>query len=312
MLSCWWGEVGWQLTRATSREELRAALEPLSEHPNRHRISRLLLASFGSATAEDIRKERHVNERLISAIYEAQARQRECEALVRTAEIAFGQASPEQKDAVEAQLLGRKTDLQTANNTCNAASRGQQAHEKKLEQMEADFAQDELLMFIDKRLIKGRYARNPRNLADAMGGLPYTRGVHFMGAWQSYARCSKLPCPPHFRFELFETIQSIWKRSQKSKLAAAEFFYQEIMALPNTVKTVDQTNIAVEDKAENAVRSYLLNNWPIWRLAIEKSLEYQGDQERIPFFICVNFTKVQSDPKTSVYLVLGTTEKTRD
>lgn len=26
MLSCWWGEVGWQLPRATTREELRAAL----------------------------------------------------------------------------------------------------------------------------------------------------------------------------------------------------------------------------------------------------------------------------------------------
>ena len=313
MLSCWWGEVGWQLPRATTREELRAALEPLREHSNRHRISRLLLASFGSATAEQIRKGRQVNEGLIAAIYEAHARQRECEDLVRTAEIALGQASPEQKEAVEAQLLRRKTDLQTANSTCNAASRGQQAHEKKLEQMEADFAQDELLMFIDKRLIKGRYARNPRNLADAMGGLPYTQGVHFMGAWQSYARCSKLPCPLHHRFELFETIQSIWKRSQKSKLPTVEFFYQEIMALPKTVKTVDpQTNIAVEDKAENAVRSHLLNYWPIWRLAIEKSLEYQGEQERIPFFICANFTKVQSDPKTSVYLVLGTTEKTRD
>src|SRR5207253_11314709 len=47
MLSCWWGEVGWQLPRATTREELRAALEPLREHSNRHRISRLLLASFG-------------------------------------------------------------------------------------------------------------------------------------------------------------------------------------------------------------------------------------------------------------------------
>ena len=73
-----------------------------------------------------------------------------------------------------------------------------------------------------------------------------------------------------------------------------------------------QTNIAVEDKAENAVRSHLLNYWPIWRLAIEKSLEYKGEQERIPFFTCANFRKIQSDPKTSVALVLGAAEKTKN
>ena len=57
MLSCWWGEVGWQLTRANTREELRAALVPLKEHPNRHRISRLLIVNPDSATAEQIREQ---------------------------------------------------------------------------------------------------------------------------------------------------------------------------------------------------------------------------------------------------------------
>src|SRR2546430_4708670 len=101
MLSCWWGEVGWQLTRATTREELRAGLEPLREHPNRHRISRLLLVSSDLATAEQIREGRQVNARLVAAIYEASARQRDCMNLVNQAEIAMGQASPEAKAAAE-------------------------------------------------------------------------------------------------------------------------------------------------------------------------------------------------------------------
>jgi len=44
------------------REELRTALAPLRDHPNRYRISRLLLVSPGSATAEQIREERQAFE----------------------------------------------------------------------------------------------------------------------------------------------------------------------------------------------------------------------------------------------------------
>jgi hypothetical protein len=91
-----------------------------------------------------------------------------------------------------------------------------------------------------------------------------------------------------------------------------EFFYQEIAALPRTtlVKVVDPiTNEKFRKKAENGVRSGLLNFWPIWRLAIEKSLESPVEPDRMPFLICANFTNVQRDPKTSVYMVLGATEK---
>jgi hypothetical protein len=315
MLSCWWGEVGWQLPRVTTREQLRAALEPLREHPNRHRISRLLLVSSDSATAEQIREERQANAKAIEKIYDANARQRECMDAVSQAQMALGQATPEQTKEVKEQVLKRQADLQAANRAYDGACSAQQAIEKKLDQMEAGFAQDELLMFIETRFIKGKYARSPRNLADAMAGLPYTQGVHFMGVWQSYARCSKLDCVPHHRFQLFETIQSIWKKSKKSKLPPLEFFHQEITALPKTVvsKTVDPlTKKEVSDKTENGVRSYLLNYWPIWNLAIQKSLESSVEPERVPFLICANFTLVQRDPKTSVYMVLGAAEKIKN
>ena len=77
MLSCWWGEVGWQLPRATTREELRAALEPLREHPNRHRISRLVFSTPDFATAEQIREERRADEDALAQIYKAHTKQRE-------------------------------------------------------------------------------------------------------------------------------------------------------------------------------------------------------------------------------------------
>ena len=288
------------------------ALGPVREHPNRHRISRLLLVSSESATAEQIREKRKTNEEAIKDIYEAQARQRKCLDAVTLAEMAKGQASPEQMKEVEVQVSRRKDELKAANTAYDAACAAQQAIATQLDQMEAGYAQDQLLMFIDRRFINGKYARTPLNFANAVAGLPYMQGVDFMGAWQSYVRCSKLPCVPHHRFQLFETIQSIWKKSGKSKLPMVEFFHQEITALPKTVKIVDPiTKKESEDRVENGVRSYLLNFWPIWSLAIEKSLDSPVEQDRLPFLICASFTKVQSDPKTSVLMVLGATEKTK-
>jgi hypothetical protein len=311
MFSCWWGEVGWQLPRATTREKLWAALEPVREHPSRYHISRLLLDGSETATAEQIREKRKVNEEAIKEIYEAQARQRTCLDAVTLADMAKGQASPEQTKDVEVQLSRRKDELKEANAAYDAACAAQQAIATQLDRMEAGYAQGQLLMFIDRRFINGKYARTPLNFANAMAGLPYTQGVDFMGAWQSYGRCSKLSCPPHHRFQLFETVQSIWKKSGKSKLPMVEFFHQEVTALPRTVvlKTVDPlTKEEVRNRADNPIRSYLLDNWPIWSLAIKKSLESPIEPDRTPFFICANFTEVQRDPKTPVALVLGVTE----
>jgi hypothetical protein len=312
MLSCWWGEVGWQLPRATTREELRAALEPLKDHADRNRINRLLIPTAVSAKAEQIREAREANGLLIANICDAQNRQRLSMDSVTQAQIALGQASPNQLKAVKAKLSQLQAESEEANRKHRTACNEQDQFQSRIDLMEAGFAQDELLRFIDKRFINGKYARNPRNLADAMAGLPWAYGIRFLGVWQSYARCTKIDCPPHPRFQLFETIQSIWKISRKSKLPVLEFFFQQITALPKTktVKKIDpMTEEEFEDQAENWIRSHLLDLWPIWSLAIERSLEPPVEQDRLPFLICANFTKVQSDPKTSVLLVLGATEK---
>jgi hypothetical protein len=98
-------------------------------------------------------------------------------------------------------------------------------------------------------------------------------------------------------------------------LPLLEFFQQEITALSKNkmVKKVDPiTGEEFEDKVLNMVRYVLVNDWPIWALAIRKSFEFQVEIERVPFMICANFTKVQRDPGTSVARVLGTTEKNKN
>jgi hypothetical protein len=316
MFSYWWGEVGWQLPRATTRDELRSALEPLKDHPDRYHINRLLLLSKDSVTAEDIREQRGKNKSAITTMYEAQQKQRSCLDLFTQAQMALGQASLEQVDAVKTRIAERKAVLDAANAAYDDACRIQRDVEKKLDEMEAGYAQEELLTFINTRFIKPKkkYARNPENLANAIAGLPLTSTVPFMGAWQSYVRSSKLKCEPHHKFQLFETIQSIWNKSRKSGVPLLELFPQEIAAMQKsfTVRKIDPiTGEEFEDKTLNMVRYTLENDWPIWKLAIKKSFEFQVEIERVPFLICANFTRVQRDPGTPVALVLEETEKTK-
>jgi hypothetical protein len=314
MLSCWWGEVGWQLPRATTRNELLEALEPLKDHPDKYDINRLLLASTESAKAEEIREQRKRNEFAIAKMHDAQEKQRSCLDLFSQAQMVLGHALPEQVDAVKARISERQAERQAADRAYEDACALQRAVANKLDEMEAGYAQDELLMFIKTRFIEGKkkYARNPENLANAIAGLPLCPTIPFMGAWQSYVRCSKLDCGPHHRFQIFETLQSTWRKSRKSEVPLLEFFRQEIIALPKTkmVRKDDPiTGEEFDDKALNMIRYLLVNDWPVWALAIKKSFEFQVEIERVPFMICANFTKVQRDPGTSVALVLGATEK---
>ncbi len=309
MLSCWWGEVGWQLPRATTRDELLSALEPLKDHPDRYRINRLLLPSSKSATAEEIREQRKQNESAIAKMYEDQQKQRSALDLFTQTQMALGQASPSQVEAVKARIAQRKGELEAASAAYDDSCRMQRDVANKLDEIEAGYAQDELLMFIKTRFIKAKkkFARNPENLANAIAGLPLAPTVPFMGAWQSYVRCSKLEREPHYRFQLFETIQSIWNKSRESTLPLLEFFHEEISALQEkvTVKKADPiTGEEFKEKVLNMVRYTLRNDWPIWKLAIRKSFEFQVEIDRVPFLICANFTKVQRDPGTPVALLL--------
>jgi hypothetical protein len=314
MLSSWWGEVGWQLPRATTRNELLVALEPLKDHSDKYDINRLLLASTETATAEEIREQRKRNEFAIEKMHEAQDKQRSCLDLFSQAQMVLGHALPAQVDGVKARISERQAELQAADRAYEDACALQRDIARKLDEMEAGYAQDELLMFIKIRFIerKKKYARNPENLANAIAGLPLCPTISFMGAWQSYLRCSKLDREPHHRFQIFEKLQSTWRKSRKSKVPLLEFFRKEIIALPKTkmVNKVDPiTGEEFDDKSLNMIRYLLVNDWPVWALAIRKSFEFQVEIERVPFMICANFAKVQKDPATPIALVLGSTEK---
>jgi hypothetical protein len=294
MLCPWWPDVGWQLVTATTRVELRQALQPATVHGNKQYVDRLLRATDVTSDAPQVRKRRIALGNAVKAMHDAQAKRNKCMEQCREIEFAWSQATPDQVEFVKREFPTRRAACQDAQDQAFTAETKERALENELLDMEAAYSQDELLMFITK----AKYALNPLNLANAMAGLPNAIDVPFLGAWQSHARCSKLDCsePYSFHYELFETIQSIWERSKSSSSPLFEFFALEVKALPKTVVTTHPT--MGTNRVDNYVRAKLCENWWYLQRAIERSLQAKDDPRPMHFIIASNFDKIIAEPRT--------------
>jgi len=309
ILSWRWTDIGWQLTTATTREELRQALQAVKDHPDRHLIARLLRPTKNTTTsAGQIRKKRLAHGEAVKCMNDAQTNCNKCMNGCREVEVAMSQAKPEQIDFIQREFLNRRAECQEAQNQLRAAKAAESMLEEELLNEEAAFAQDELLTFIKK----GKYALHPLNLANAMAGLPYATSVPFVGVWQSHARCSKLECSgwPSYGYQVFKTIDSIWKDSERSSISRLELFQEEIKALPKTVRTRIPGETKFQ-KADNYVRTYLSENWWYLQHAIEKSVQITDDPRPMPFIICSTFNELLGSARTAADLVMAEAARIR-
>jgi hypothetical protein len=307
LLSVAWGDIGWQLPRATTLEELRAALEPLRGHPNEQYVTVFLRPTFVLSTAEEVRAARKKLGKAVEHCRLAREHHDKCIADSRTAEFAINDATPEEQGVFFVELLRRWRDGATARKDREAAELAEKDLDQKLRDKEAGFALSELLDFITQR----KYARNPLRLANAMAGLPD------MGWEQSYARCSAIKCGswPQFQFRLFRTIKAIWnRRVQHPELPITQLFRQEIERLPKTV-IIDipqpPPNPPKRGKVENALRSHLADNWRHLRLAIEEVVGSENHPEKVPFLLLSGFTRNIGKPRTPQDSILIEQEKIR-
>lgn len=284
LLSVWWANVGWQLRNATSREELRQALEPLANKNNGNLVAMFLKSTPLIATGKEVRLTRKSLGKAVKRRYEAQAKRNDPVRLYCEAETAVMEARADQLWRVRRELLKRQSILLAAREELRSASELEQNLEKQLAKEEASFAQQELVRILSER----RCARNPLRLANAMAGLP------FLTARVSYDRCSKIECVgwPRFDFRLFQKIESIWKlRNRYRGLSAVELYRQEIKKLPKTFR---------KSKTENSLRKRLADDFGWLKSAIEKSLESNVDPDRVPFLITSKFSENRGLPTTAL------------
>jgi hypothetical protein len=305
LLAVAWGDIGWQLPRATTLEELRTALEPLRGHANEQYVTVFLRPTFVVSTAEEVRAERKDLAKAIEDCRLTREHQDKCLADSRTAEFAMNDAEPEQQGMFFVELLRGWRDSATARKDREVAEKEEKNLDKDLRAKEAGFALSELLDFITQK----KYARNPLRLANAMAGLPD------IGWAQSYARCSAIKCAswPQFQFRLFRTIKAIWnRRVHHPDLTPAQLFRQEIEALPKTVIIVipqPPPDPPKKGKMENALRSHLADNWRLLRLAIEDVAGLENHPDQIPFLLLACFIRNIAKPRTAQDLVLIAKEK---
>jgi len=305
LLSATWADIGSQLPQATSLEELGLALEPLRGHASEHDVVLFLRRTSVTATAKEIRAKRKEHALLSERSREAQTTHDSCVDACRVAESAMNKAQSEQQQSMLFELLKRWRKAAEARSELKAAQIAEKTIREQLRDEEAGFAQNELLDFIKR----GKYARNPLGLANAMAALPDM-------TWeQSHARCSKIKCGqwPTFPIRIFETIKRIWnRRNSHPDLALPQLFRQEIEKLPKTVlASVLQPfpHSVKKRKIDNPVRCHLAENWRYLRLAIEEVAGLEVPPGRVPFLILSHFNENMAKPRTPLDLILITNER---
>jgi hypothetical protein len=303
-----WPEIGWQLSTAETREELRLAVRPLQDYPNRQYIDRLLRQTCGRGDEHEIRTIRLSLGDDVKQMHRAQSHCSECLNRCREIENAMIQARADQCEILLNEFSKRRTQCQAAQDRSRIATKEQLRRENQLLDEEAAYAQDELLAFI----LKGKYGFHPLNLANAVAGLPFAIGVPFMGAWQSHARCSKIKAPgwPHHTYQVFKIIESGWKDASSSTQAMIDVFEEKIRALPKRV--IHEHPQLGRRKVENYARQFLCENWFHLQRAINKSLETQDDPRPTFFVIASNLNKFVGEPKTQADSAVAETARIRD
>jgi hypothetical protein len=308
MLSSWWPHVGWQLITASSREQIRAALLPLKDHPDRHLIGRLSRSGEVIAEASEIRKKRVTYRQAVERRYSTQSERDRCGRDCRELEAAINAARTDQINGMLREFVRQGSAYHSIYRDALIAEAEEEEGETELLAMESGFAQEQLLLFITK----AKYTLNPWHLARAMAGLPYAIEVPFLGAPQSHYRCAALICPawPNYRYQIFETIRSCWEHAQHSTLSPVDVFQNKIHNLPRVVMQTHPT--MGKHKCDNYVRSHLCENWWDMERAIELSLKTTDDLRPMHFTIAANFDLCIGQPKTMADVALAKAARLRD
>ena len=293
LLSVKWYEIGWELPKAKTMDQLRSALNPLKGHPYSDRVVQFLHTTTTPSSTKEIRALRKRRGKAIETLRNFQFEFDRYDREARTAEIAMNEADSNSQHILFANLLKRWAECKHAKANLNEGQAVVNKLQQELASKEACLCQNELLDFIDK----GKYARDPEGFANAMAGLPdLTWGT-------SRDRCAKTKPNSVFAYRVFETIDRIWNTREKYvNLPTTELFRQEILKLPKTMLEKVSGLIAREKgkkriEMPNNLRTYLVDNWPYLKWAIDEVEAAKFHPKRVPFLIASAFEKAIAKPR---------------
>jgi hypothetical protein len=271
-----WSEVGWNLQRIETREDVPGAFSPWKQEERPHALFRILLRqpqspeilwpsdcrAFG-VKLDAIYREIGTLADMMRQFSEFQQHSRN--SLDQADRALRAATAVDQQRSIVEERANRKRTLELAKDTYLWLNRYYQELNQTLNDGYAHFAHAEIIRFRNSH----RNRLNPWRIANAMAGLP------FLGYRQSIKRCSrfKREKAAGLRYEIFRTIRRIlksgplsigltghvesWLRNRKpsNSLAISEL-QKKWYYLEPSVQAVSGTGIEPETQAYEITREY--------------------------------------------------------
>ena len=293
MLSNAW-EIGWELACARTPESLRKAFGCLKDAVHEQFLRPFLSPTIIEASASDIRATKKDLGHLVKRMYELMPKVDEDTRRLRESGWAVNQNIwSEQLGVLVKEHILRLASFRNAAREMDHVQKELKTLETRLADQEAYYAQHELLKFIGY----GKYAHNPRNLAQAMAGLPQ------IGCWQSFQRCEKQPSPlwptrpeetPPLSYQVFEIIAECWNHRDREPDKAF------LNLLRDRIRPIPQSNF---------LRSHLTEQWRYLRQAVEQTNLKQTVLGAVPYRVFGKLMKNIAQPRSAEESVLAAKEQ---
>jgi hypothetical protein len=275
LLSQAWGDVGFNLPRASTIEEVRAALRPLAALTLQwFRLTPFLHEPVIPVTRSELRRSRRSCSIAADEYASAASERQSAKDRFDQSRTALNTATGDD-GALRTEHFRRLQLCLRAEREYAALHEASSAAQANLVNQTAFYVQTELLSFVCS---PRRYARNPPNFAGAMAGLPEVTASY------GFQRCSMQPNPswPFLAFRIFHLIEQAWLRAESMDALA--------VALSEAIRGL---------AADDPVRRQLAAEWRYVRQAIEEvSTEGRADPEAKPFQVFAMFWKKRAAART--------------
>jgi hypothetical protein len=242
--------------------------------------------SCESSKPADFLKNAKQLDKLDAEITQVHAKRDDFQRLCRDAEAALKLAKPDDWNTIRDEATRRAQRLVDLEDSLHQLKSERDSLDLKLADQAAYIYRSELLDFLSL----GRPVVNPRNLANALAGLPR------MGWRHSFNRCSGMPFnQPRFDYSVFAAITEVWgRRSQEFKTPPLDFFRSELKKL---------------SKELGYTRQFLWDNWSDLRKAIEECWKSRRAPASIPFVLTALFMRNVTQQKNPAERILADREK---
>lgn len=227
--------------------------------------------------------------------------------------------TPENRQIASEEASKRKGQLDAAETICEEIRREQVEYENALADQEAFYFRQQILQFVQQckpaaSTGKQRYALTPRNVANAIAGLPYVT------ARRSAEICAKLATtvPEMRNYRVFTFVKSVWtRRHERGALSLTEWFKREIKKLPKFELAERNPNIDEEGENKkkrmpNQFRIYLGENWYYLKKAVEECSRLKLALRDMPYEITKKFIILSMHPETPVEPIRAERERITD